>query len=63
MDEGEKATDLIALRVLPRQKLILHKLSVLKVLLVLQILSSVAVAIILGLGWLYARLGATTGVN
>ena len=55
VDEGEKATELIALRVLPRQKLILHKLSVLKVLLVLQILSSVAVAIILGLGWLYAR--------
>ena len=55
MDEGEKTTDLIALRVLPRQKLILHKLGVLKVLLVLQILSSVAVAIILGLGWLYAR--------
>jgi len=52
VDEGEKATELIALRVLPRQKLILHKLSVLKVLLVLQILSSVAVAIILGLGWI-----------
>jgi len=55
VDEGEKTTDLIALRVLPRQKLILHKLAMLRVLLVVQILSSVAVAIILGLGWLYAR--------
>jgi hypothetical protein len=55
VDEGEKTTDLIALRVLPRQKLILYKIGVLRVLLVLQILSSVAVAIILGLGWLYAR--------
>ena len=55
MDEGEKTTDLIALRVLPRQKLILHKLAMLRVLLVVQILSSVVVATMLGLGWLYAR--------
>ncbi len=52
MDEGEKATDLIALRVLPRQKLILHKLAVLRVLMVVQsvLLVAILALAILGVG-------------
>ena len=52
MDEGEKTTDLIALRVLPRQKLILHKLAVLRVLMVVQsvLLVAILALAILGVG-------------
>tara|TARA_Y100000310_G_scaffold1201_1_gene1691 strand:- start:14 stop:175 length:162 start_codon:yes stop_codon:yes gene_type:complete len=52
VDEGEKATDLIALRVLPRQKLILHKLAVLRVLMVVQsvLLVAILALAILGVG-------------
>ena len=52
MDEGEKTTDLIALRVLPRQKLILHKLGVLRVLMVVQsvLLVAILALAILGVG-------------
>ena len=50
MDEGEKTTDLIALRVLPRQKLILHKLAVLRVLLVAQSVLLVAILALVALG-------------
>ena len=50
MDEGEKATELIALRVLPRQKLILYKLGILRVLLVAQSVLLVAILALVALG-------------
>ena len=50
MDEGEKATELIALRVLPRQKLILYKLGILRVLLVVQSVLLVAILALVALG-------------
>ena len=50
MDEDEKTPALIALRVLPRQKLILYKLGILRVLLVVQSVLLVAILALVALG-------------
>lgn len=53
MDEDEKASQLVVLQVLPRQKHILKKIGTLKALIVAQALLTVSMVILIVLGLVY----------